>query len=220
MSFGYYRSEVLGALFSILIIWILTGILVYLAIVRCITNDFEIEPIAMVATASCGVFFNIVMFFVLHTNKCFGHFHNHGHGHSHGHSHGHEDTHGHDHENSHGHSHGASNHHKMAKKSNTFLSASSNHNHNHSHSHSHSRSESSSSNMGGSTSIPINDNYLINSEDVTIIDEASHAHNKKDSSNINLRAAAIHVIGDFIQSVGVLCASIIILIKVTHNQKT
>ena len=35
-----------------------------------------------------------------------------------------------------------------------------------------------------------------------------------DSSNINLRAAAIHVIGDFIQSVGVLVAALIIYFKV------
>ena len=35
-----------------------------------------------------------------------------------------------------------------------------------------------------------------------------------DESNINLRAAAIHVIGDFIQSVGVLIAALIIYFKV------
>ena len=35
-----------------------------------------------------------------------------------------------------------------------------------------------------------------------------------ENSNINLRAAAIHVIGDFIQSVGVLIAALIIYFKV------
>ena len=37
---------------------------------------------------------------------------------------------------------------------------------------------------------------------------------KSKEKNINLRAAAIHVIGDLIQSVGVLIASIIIYINV------
>merc|ERR1712129_285268 len=41
-------------------------------------------------------------------------------------------------------------------------------------------------------------------------DSDGHSH---DSSNINLRAAAIHVIGDFIQSVGVLIAALIIYFK-------
>ena len=59
MSFGFFRSEVLGALFSTLVIWILTGVLVYLAVLRVINQDFEIEPIYMVATALLGVLFNI-----------------------------------------------------------------------------------------------------------------------------------------------------------------
>ncbi len=37
-----------------------------------------------------------------------------------------------------------------------------------------------------------------------------------DNSNINLRAAAIHVIGDFIQSIGVLIAALIIFFKVSN----
>lgn len=192
MSFGYYRSEVLGALFSTLIIWILTGVLVYLAILRVINQDFEIEPVAMVATASCGVVFNIIMYFVLHTNRCFngvelkhhGHSHS-GDGHGHGHGHGAESNHGHSHEGN---------------------------NHNHAHSHSSSPLE------------PITDNYLMpsgNSEDQMAIlnddvDEQVKVEGLSDTSNINLRAAAIHVIGDFIQSVGVLIAAVVILVKVVH----
>jgi Co/Zn/Cd efflux system component len=37
---------------------------------------------------------------------------------------------------------------------------------------------------------------------------------RKPTNNINVRAAIIHVIGDFIQSVGVLCAAILIHFKV------
>lgn len=47
-----------------------------------------------------------------------------------------------------------------------------------------------------------------------------HSHNKKGvhsetQGNINVRAAVIHVLGDFIQSIGVLIAAIIIKINVS-----
>ena len=132
MSFGFYRSEILGALLSTIVIWILTGVLVYLAVLRCIDpNSIDIDAKFMVATASCGVVFNIIMYFVLHTNRCFrgvelkhhGHSHsgnNHGHSHSgdnHGHSHS-GDNHGHSHSgDNHGHSHSTNNHgHSHGKK--------------------------------------------------------------------------------------------------------
>lgn len=179
MSFGYFRSEILGALFSILIIWLLTGILVYLAIMRIITRDFEIEPLPMVITAACGVVFNIIMFIVLDTNVCFSGLKHHGHSHSdttgdsveHGHSHSNDD---------HGHSH-------------------SNGDHGHSHA--------------------IETSYQNNQQQPVVIDCPPTASDKKEKEkkhkgNINLRAAAIHVIGDFIQSVGVLIAAIVIYIKV------
>ena len=34
MSFGWHRAEVIGATISVLMIWLVTGILVYLAIMR------------------------------------------------------------------------------------------------------------------------------------------------------------------------------------------
>jgi zinc transporter 2 len=40
----------------------------------------------------------------------------------------------------------------------------------------------------------------------------------KQSDNINVRAAIIHVIGDFVQSVGVLVAAILIKIKVCSKK--
>ena len=239
MSFGYHRSEILGALFSTLVIWVLTGVLVYMAVLRCITLDFKIEPIAMVTTASCGVVFNIIMYVVLHTNICFrginlghhGHSHSgagHGHGHSHGGSgrakttaaaapsaHGHSHSaagengggHGHSHEGDHGHSHGGAG----------------------SHGHSHDTTvRVSKTNLNGNSndySIPINDNFTlsstVNDEDCgenhrnqLVQDDEHHDEvDVNDSNNINLRAAAIHVIGDFVQSVGVLIAAIIIYIN-------
>lgn len=61
-------------------------------------------------------------------------------------------------------------------------------------------------------------NSSINSHEVVVrvndCDEETSIQKIDDSSNINLRAAAIHVIGDFIQSIGVLIAALIIYFKV------
>lgn len=60
MSFGWHRAEVIGALTSILMIWVVTGILCYIATERFIQNDFEIESEIMVITATVGVIVNIM----------------------------------------------------------------------------------------------------------------------------------------------------------------
>uniref|UniRef100_H3AAV5 Probable proton-coupled zinc antiporter SLC30A3 n=2 Tax=Latimeria chalumnae TaxID=7897 RepID=H3AAV5_LATCH len=77
MNFGWHRSEILGALASVLSIWIVTGVLVYLAIMRIVSNDFEIEGHVMLITSGCAVVVNIVMAYILHQSTSF-------HGHSHG----------------------------------------------------------------------------------------------------------------------------------------
>ncbi|XP_072465509.1 proton-coupled zinc antiporter SLC30A2 isoform X4 [Notamacropus eugenii] len=81
MSFGWHRAEILGALLSVLSIWVVTGVLVYLAVQRLVSGDYEIEGGAMLITSGCAVAVNIIMGFTLHHSG-------HGHGHSHGHSHG------------------------------------------------------------------------------------------------------------------------------------
>lgn len=60
MSFGWYRAEVLGALISVLLIWVVTGVLVYMAVERVINKTFEIDAEIMLITASLGVAVNIV----------------------------------------------------------------------------------------------------------------------------------------------------------------
>ena len=52
--------EVLGALVSVLVIWVLTGVLVYLAIQRILTQDFEINGDVMLITAGVGLGVNIM----------------------------------------------------------------------------------------------------------------------------------------------------------------
>lgn len=130
-TFGYHRLEIFGAMTSVLIIWALTGVLVYEAINRVIhpeTVDGEI----MFITAACGLGVNLLMMKILHQGH--GHGHSHGGGHDHGHSHGGPPK------PTHGHSHGG----------------------------------------GGSE------------------------HHEE---NINVKAAFIHVLGDLIQSVGVMIAA-------------
>lgn len=42
-NFGYYRAEVIGALLIVVIIWIVAGILVYLAVHRLRAGDYEVS---------------------------------------------------------------------------------------------------------------------------------------------------------------------------------
>ncbi|XP_031959971.1 zinc transporter 3 isoform X2 [Corvus moneduloides] len=66
MTFGWHRSETLGALASVLSIWVVTAALIYLAAARIISNDYEIEARAMLATSACAVGVNLVMAYILH----------------------------------------------------------------------------------------------------------------------------------------------------------
>uniref|UniRef100_A0A915A741 Zinc transporter 2 n=1 Tax=Parascaris univalens TaxID=6257 RepID=A0A915A741_PARUN len=75
MSFGWHRAEVLGAFISVFLIWIITGILVYLAIDRIVRADYDIDAPIMAITASLGVVVNIVMGILLYFG---GHTHSHG----------------------------------------------------------------------------------------------------------------------------------------------
>ncbi|XP_069893683.1 proton-coupled zinc antiporter SLC30A2 isoform X2 [Dipodomys merriami] len=79
MNFGWQRAEILGALLSVLSIWVVTGVLVYLAVERLISGNYEIEGATMLITSGCAVVVNIIMGIALHQS---GHGHSHGHGHS------------------------------------------------------------------------------------------------------------------------------------------
>ncbi|EPB79682.1 cation efflux family protein [Ancylostoma ceylanicum] len=81
-------AEVLGAFFSVFLIWIVTGVLVVLAILRMINKDYDIDSTVMAITATIGVGVNLIMGVLLYFG---GHSHSHGGGSSHGHSHGHRD---------------------------------------------------------------------------------------------------------------------------------
>lgn len=53
-------SEILGALVSVLSIWVVTGVLVYLAVERLISGDYEIEGGTMLITSGCAVAVNVM----------------------------------------------------------------------------------------------------------------------------------------------------------------
>lgn len=122
MSFGWYRAEVIGAMTSVLLIWVVTAILVYMAVQRIVSKQYEINATIMLITAAVGVAVNIIMGISLQYG-----------GVPHGHSHGSDSP-----------------------------------------------------------------------------KEHGHTHDGKGTNNINVRAAFIHVVGDFIQSLGVLVAACII----------
>lgn len=172
MSFGWYRAEVIGALLSVLMIWLVTGLLVYMAVERLQTKEFEIDSLVMVITATAGLLVNIIMAIALNVD-----------GHSHGfHSHGH----------SHGHSH-----------------------HNHLHDDNSCERQqidilanSASSESHGKTD---NSRQLPNVSHVARNNLGdSNGSRGRGKANINVRAAFIHVIGDFLQSLGVLIAALVI----------
>ena len=87
-TFGFKRAEVLGALMSTLLIWILTAMLVYEAGYRMVAYSKgtmkDVDGRVMFLVAALGVAFNIVMERLLGGEG--GHGHSHG-GHGHGHAH-------------------------------------------------------------------------------------------------------------------------------------
>ncbi|XP_047664061.1 zinc transporter 4 isoform X4 [Tachysurus fulvidraco] len=95
LNYGWHRAEILGALVSVFTIWLVTGVLVYLAVERLISNDYEIEGTVMLITSGCAVAANIIMALTLYQSG-HGHSHgglsSHGHGHSHGKKKNHSDT--------------------------------------------------------------------------------------------------------------------------------
>lgn len=182
-TYGYHRAEILGALVSVVLIWVLTAGLVYEAIKRIISPE-PVEGKLMFIVATLGLCVNVAMGFILMSS-------------GHGHSHGLGDEHG------HGHSHGGG-----AKKQKAI----SPHSHSHGHDHGHTHGGSGSGDTG----------YIA----VTVSEDGAgagasyqqgeathlleHIKEVEEEENINVRAAFIHVLGDGLQSVGVMIAAALI----------
>nr|AAR83906.1 heavy metal transporter MTP1 [Thlaspi arvense] len=172
-TYGFFRIEILGALVSIQLIWLLTGILVYEAISRLLTETSEVNGFLMFLVAAFGLVVNIIMAVLL----------GHDHGHSHGHGHGH--GHGHDH-----HSHVGNHSHGVTVTT-----------HHHHHDHGHSHGEDKHHAHGDVTE------QLLDKSKPQIVDK------EKRKRNINVQGAYLHVLGDSIQSVGVMIGGAVIWYK-------
>jgi cobalt-zinc-cadmium efflux system protein len=68
MSFGYHRAEILGALLSGLLIWLISGVLIYEAIAR-IQSPPEVEGPIVFVVATIGLAANLVSMWMLHSAK-------------------------------------------------------------------------------------------------------------------------------------------------------
>ncbi|NXK08324.1 ZNT8 protein, partial [Herpetotheres cachinnans] len=75
LTFGWHRAEILGALMSMIIVWMVTGVLTYLASMRLLHPDYDIDATVMLITSACAVLANILLSLILHQTS---------HGHSHG----------------------------------------------------------------------------------------------------------------------------------------
>ncbi|KAL8197256.1 UNVERIFIED_CONTAM: hypothetical protein K2H54_018045 [Gekko kuhli] len=73
-TFGFHRLEVLSAMFSVLLIYILMVFLLYEAVQRTIHMDYDINGDIMLITAAVGVAVNVIMGFLLNQS---GHLHSH-----------------------------------------------------------------------------------------------------------------------------------------------
>ncbi|KAM6125933.1 proton-coupled zinc antiporter SLC30A8 [Pterocles gutturalis] len=66
LTFGWHRAEILGALMSMIIIWMVTGVLTYLASMRLLHPDYNIDATVMLITSACAVLANILLSLILH----------------------------------------------------------------------------------------------------------------------------------------------------------
>ncbi|KAG8663682.1 metal tolerance protein 1 isoform X1 [Manihot esculenta] len=163
LSYGFFRVEILGALVSTQLIWLLAGILVYEAIYRLIHDTGEVNGFVMFLVAAFGLVVNVIMALLL------------GHDNGHGYGHGHDD-HNHKIEHSHG------------KKITTH------HRHHHEE-----RLQEEHHPVSEETAVPL-------------LDEGKGKH-VKTHRNINVQGAYLHVLGDSIQSIGVMIGGAIIWYK-------
>eukprot|EP00250_Pteridium_aquilinum_P035274 c9055_g1_i1 orf=170-1594(+) len=250
-SYGFFRLEILGALLSIQLIWLLTGIIVYEAIYRMTHASEPIDGRLMFLVATFGFFVNLIMVFLLghgHHGHDHGHDHGHAHGHDHGHDHGHEhdqghehDHLGHDHINKHeetkcllsNHSHGEDHNHDHSQehghpdcgRKGDHNHQGNNHSHGQDHSHDHPQDDQHSDsghkddhnhqenphNCG--LSEELKQTHQLERSDSFVIDIDISKAKKANAGNINIRGAWLHVIGDLIQSVGVMIGGAVIWVK-------
>jgi cobalt-zinc-cadmium efflux system protein len=68
MSFGYHRAEILGALFSVMLIWMVSGVLIFEALVR-LQSPPEVQGPIVLVVATIGLGANLLSMKMLHGAK-------------------------------------------------------------------------------------------------------------------------------------------------------
>ncbi|XP_054446054.1 proton-coupled zinc antiporter SLC30A8 [Pteronotus mesoamericanus] len=69
LTFGWHRAEILGALLSVLCVWAVTGVLVYLACERLLYPDYQIQATVMIIVSGCAVAANVILSVILHQRR-------------------------------------------------------------------------------------------------------------------------------------------------------
>ena len=198
-TFGYHRVEILGAFCSIFVIWLMTVYLFYAATMRFF-NEPEIGGTLMLSVAVLSFFFNLIQIKILHSGegghvhaggaKCTGHGDEGGHDHAH--DHGSDDEHDHDHDHDHDHKH---DHDHDPKDGEDHVHDHKNdHDHDHDHKNDHDHDH---------------DHDHKDHHHASVSSETGIKANKR---NLNLDAATLHILGDLLNSVGVIIAATIIFI--------
>ncbi|XP_058982573.1 zinc transporter ttm-1-like [Musca domestica] len=208
MSFGYKRLEVMGALASILGIWILTATLVLVAVQRIYANDYDLDANTMMVISGIGILINIIMISILHTSSTelpeggIGAAHGHSHSHNHGHKHSHNHHHGHSHNTSQIHSPDLQRHQHRHSLDGSHVDLE------------HSMASAERRDSLFSTVVDSAGATSIEQRPLPLVQNGNGLKHQQDGNekNLNLRAAMIHAIGDLVQSSGVFIASIFIKI--------
>lgn len=190
-SFGFNRLEVIGALLSVQLIWLISATLIYEAIERLIIKQAQVNGKLMFAIAAFGFVVNLILVLWL------GHdHHNHGHHHHHDHSHSHE----------------------MEDQENTKLVSIPNeedhhlhhHNHPHGHGHHHHHDHYHNTCEEDGHSHEMDESWRGDQENTKLVS----SHNEgAETMNINIQGAYLHLVTDLIQSAGVMVAGSIIWVK-------
>ena len=69
-TYGYHRAEIVGALISVFLIWILTILLFTESLSRLFDQRKKIDGLVMLITSSVGLVFNLIMAYILHSGVC------------------------------------------------------------------------------------------------------------------------------------------------------
>jgi len=67
-SFGFFRAEIVGAIASVFIIWILTFLLLVESLARMFDSHHKVNGEIMLITSSIGLVFNLIMVYILHSS--------------------------------------------------------------------------------------------------------------------------------------------------------